>query len=72
MDQILDFLRSDFNKAVFYIFVHKVLQTVPFLDLLDNYCCTRILHNANSYPNFYHALKRKLWFVLSVCPSVCG
>jgi hypothetical protein len=36
-----------------------VLQMVPFLDLLDNYCYTRILHKANFYPSFYHALERK-------------
>jgi hypothetical protein len=33
---------------------------VPFLDLLDNYCYTRILHKANFYPSFYHALECKL------------
>jgi hypothetical protein len=60
LDQILDFLRSDSNKAVFYTFVYKVLQMVPFLDLLDNYCYTRIMHKANFYPSFYHALERKL------------
>jgi hypothetical protein len=64
MDQILDFLRSDSNKAVFYTFVHKVLQTVLFLDMLGNYCCTRILHKANSYPSFYHALENKLFTYL--------
>ena len=60
MDQILDFLWSDSNKAVFYTFVHQVLQMVPFLDLLDNYCYMKILHKANFYPSFYHALERKL------------
>jgi hypothetical protein len=60
LDQILDFLRSDSNKAVFYTFVRKVLQMVPFLDLPDNCCYTRILHKANSYPSFYHALEHKL------------
>jgi hypothetical protein len=33
---------------------------VPFLDLPGNYCYTRILHKTNFYPNFYHALERKL------------
>ena len=60
MDQILDFLRSGSNKEVFYTFVRKVLQMVPFLDLPNNYCYMKILHKANFYPNFYHALECKL------------
>jgi hypothetical protein len=28
--------------------------------LPGNYCYTRFLHKANFYPNFYHALERKL------------
>jgi hypothetical protein len=57
---MLGFLRSDSNKVVFYTFIHKGLRTVPFLDLPGNYCCMRILHKANFYPSFYHALERNL------------
>jgi hypothetical protein len=60
LDQILDFLWSDSNKAVVYTFVREVLQMVPFLNLPGNYCYTRILHKANFYPSFYHALEHKL------------
>jgi hypothetical protein len=59
MDQIPDFLPFD-SIAVLCISVHRVLQTVPSLDLLGNYCYTRILHKANSYSNFYHVLEHKL------------
>jgi hypothetical protein len=66
LDQTLDFLPSDSNKALFYTSCHRELQIVPSLDLPDNYYYKKTMHRANSYPNFYHILKHKLL----TCPLI--
>jgi hypothetical protein len=65
LDQTLDFLQFDSNIVEFCISFHSVLQKVPSLNLLGNYCYKKTLHRANSYPNFYHILKHKLLAYMS-------